>query len=103
MACEEVQAIIPRYVTHDIDEEKIREVEEHLCVCNSCRLFLSQHIDKAPQIFEKKSSPVMEDKPPEQNQQEKTAPSSRFLSLEYIVLGVGALVLFLFIYLLIKG
>jgi predicted anti-sigma-YlaC factor YlaD len=103
MACEEIQTIIPHYITHNIEEEKVRAVEEHLCVCNSCRLFLSQHIDKPAQISEKRNSATTEDKVSGQNLQKKTAVFSRLLSLEYIILGIGAIILFLFIYFSIKS
>lgn len=102
MACEEIQTIIPRYVAHDIEEEQMMLVEEHLCVCNTCRIFLSQHIDKPLPKFDKKKI-TEEAGIREQKNEEKALSRPHSFPLEYIVLSVGALVLFLFIYLLIKS
>jgi uncharacterized membrane protein len=47
MDCQETRNVIPDYVEHTVSEEVTNAVEEHLCVCPSCRDFLSQCIDKA--------------------------------------------------------
>ena len=46
MSCEDVKKIIPAYANRIASEEETSKVEEHLCICNDCREFLSQHMDK---------------------------------------------------------
>lgn len=104
MLCEQIKEIIPRYIAHSIEETQITEVEEHLCVCNDCRLFLGQLMDKPSMPFERKKEDT------EVTKVNAVAPIPeknffrfKFLSLEYIVLAVGAIALILFIFLLIKS
>ncbi|MDP2924650.1 MAG: zf-HC2 domain-containing protein [Candidatus Omnitrophota bacterium] len=96
MICEEIKDIIPKYVKHDIQEPEITQVEEHLCVCNECRLFLSQFMDKPALAFEKQKP--FTDKETTSGQIIKNT-----FPLEYIILGVSSIILLLFIYLLIKS
>lgn len=96
MICEEIKDIIPKYVKHDMQEPEITQVEEHLCVCNECRLFLSQFMDKPALAFEKQ-------KPATHDEISPIEPTKKTLPLEYIILGIGSIVLLFFIYLLIKS
>lgn len=96
MICTEIKDIIPKYVKHDLAEAEITQVEEHLCVCNECRLFLSQFMDKPVLASEKQKPETFEETLP-------PIPIKKALPLEYIVLGIGSVVLLFFIYLLVKG
>ncbi|MBU1121133.1 MAG: zf-HC2 domain-containing protein [Candidatus Omnitrophota bacterium] len=46
MSCEEIKKLIPAYIKHLAPPEEIKKVEEHLCVCNGCRKYLSTFLDK---------------------------------------------------------
>lgn len=90
MGCDEIKQIIPAYVNHTATENQISTVEEHLCVCNDCREYLTKYMDKPNiPIPQKKTAPT---------------PSSKTMGLfDYLVIGIGIVILFVFIYLLMKG
>ncbi|MCF7907713.1 MAG: zf-HC2 domain-containing protein [Candidatus Omnitrophica bacterium] len=46
MDCEEIKIIIPKYFNHTANEDEIKNVEEHLCVCHDCRSTLGELMDK---------------------------------------------------------
>jgi hypothetical protein len=46
MTCEEIKKLLTKYVQHTADEEEIKKVEEHLCVCHDCRSSLGKIMDK---------------------------------------------------------
>ena len=98
MNCEEIKTIIPAYITHTALEEEVARVEEHLCICNECRKFLSQVLDK-PRLPAKEKTAIKEktDTIEEKDKTKKTG------LLEYLILGIGFSILVFFIYLLIKG
>jgi predicted anti-sigma-YlaC factor YlaD len=103
MPCAQIKEILPNYVSHAITETQAAEVEEHLCVCNECRLFLGHFIDKPSLLLSEKKQPVLTQEATDTSKIEKNKIlKSEFFSLEYIVLEVGALILIFFIYLLIK-
>jgi hypothetical protein len=124
MDCQETRKAIPEYVEHTISEEVTNSVEEHLCVCPSCRDFLSQCIDKvagkdlggAPEVKPKpqsqpkpvSSESVVEPKPvsltaPEVTQPENQALSeSKFGPFEIGIMLVGLGVLLFLASLLLK-
>ncbi|MFH1875407.1 MAG: zf-HC2 domain-containing protein [Candidatus Omnitrophota bacterium] len=103
MNCEEVKAIIPAYINHSASEKDIGSVEEHLCICNDCRQFLSQTIDKQPHYPPPKETPVVAHESPVEEETPKATTASKIGVWEYTILGVGVLVLGFFIYLFIKG
>ncbi|UCC95589.1 MAG: zf-HC2 domain-containing protein [Candidatus Omnitrophota bacterium] len=88
MECDQIREMIPRYIVHTTSEDEVGAIEEHLCVCNSCRQFLSRHIDKSakPQVPE-----------------DGTVSRRRIGSWEYAVLFIGILILIFFLRLLLKG
>ncbi len=45
MECPELRKDFPFYVRHQLSEEKVQILEEHLCVCQECRDFLSNLLD----------------------------------------------------------
>jgi predicted anti-sigma-YlaC factor YlaD len=96
MLCEEIKEIIPGYISHNLPEAQITEIEEHLCVCNDCRRFLGQLMDKPNSALEKI-------KPQAQEEIAQESTAKRLLPFEYIILAVGAIVLIFFIYLLFKS
>ena len=66
MDCEEVKRIIPSYFQHSANEEEIKKVEEHLCVCHDCRTTLGQLMDNLTDTKEETAKePPLEPKPQE--------------------------------------
>ncbi|MEI8350589.1 MAG: zf-HC2 domain-containing protein [Candidatus Omnitrophota bacterium] len=104
MLCDEIKEIIPAYIKHTAAEDKIREVEEHLCVCNECREFLGQLMDKPAAI------PVQQKVPAEQPIEltpvptlKEIPPGNAPFPWEYWVLGLSVIILIFFVFLLMKG
>jgi len=95
MSCEEIKTIIPLYIKHTATDEDIAKVEEHLCVCETCRQYLAQLMDKPSAI------------PVTIPQQTETLPEIPIRKdsnlLEYIMLGIGVIVLLFVVFLLVKG
>ncbi|MFA5272392.1 MAG: zf-HC2 domain-containing protein [Candidatus Omnitrophota bacterium] len=90
MNCDEIKTIIPAYIKHTATEDEILKVEEHLCVCNDCREFLGQTMDR-PNTNEEKNETLPEI--PVQN-------GSNFL--EYVMVAIGIAILLFFLFLLFK-
>ncbi len=94
MNCEEIKAIIPSYIKHTATDQDIAKVEEHLCICDTCRQHLAQLMDKPKAI-------------PATTTQTETLPEISVgkdsNTLEYIMLGIGIIVLLFVVSLLIKG
>ncbi|MFA5272042.1 MAG: zf-HC2 domain-containing protein [Candidatus Omnitrophota bacterium] len=90
MNCDEIKTIIPAYIKHTAAEDEISKVEEHLCVCNECREFLGQTMDRPNTAEEKKETlpeiPIKNDSN----------------LLEYIMVVIGIAILFFFLFLLFK-
>jgi len=87
MNCEEIKTIIPAYIKHTATEDEILKVEEHLCVCNECREFLGQTMDR-PNLTEEKRETLPEI--PIKN-------DSNLLEYAMVVIGLGILLFFLFL------
>jgi predicted anti-sigma-YlaC factor YlaD len=98
MNCEETKAAIPSYINHTASETQVGSIEEHLCICNDCRQFLSQAIDNKPRV-----APVKEKIDTTQTETPVAAKKLGIGLWEYIVLGIGVAVLVFFIYLFFKG
>lgn len=45
MECLEIKLKMSEYLNHSLDETETSAIEEHLCICNSCREQLSQFMD----------------------------------------------------------
>jgi len=92
MDCEEIKTIIPSYIKHAATDQDISKVEEHLCICDNCRQHLTQLMNKPSAI----AAP-----------QQETLPEIPIKNdsglLEYIMLGVGVIVLLFVVSLLMKG
>ena len=99
MDCKAIRKIIPDYVIHQASEGDVQKVEEHLCICQDCRDYLSQLLDK------KELQPVINEAPtpvdmPEQPSPKATAPAVVHGSpkqterdfFSYIIVGVGVLI-----------
>lgn len=95
MSCEEIKSIIPLYIKHTATEEDISKVEEHLCICDACRQHLAQLMDK-PNIIPVFNTPQKETLP-------EIPVGKNSNLLEYIMLGVGVIVLLFVVSLLLKG
>lgn len=52
--CKTIYNLIAKYVSHTASEEEVQLVEEHLCVCDNCRAYLANFMDK----YEKKGSVI---------------------------------------------
>jgi len=59
MDCKDIKKIIPGYIVHSSTEDEIQKVEEHLCVCQECRDYLADLLDK------KEAAPKSAPKEPE--------------------------------------
>ena len=53
MDCEDIKKILHNYVLHIAPEDEMRQVEEHLCVCEACRRRLSSHMEENEGMAEK--------------------------------------------------
>ncbi|MCF7916975.1 MAG: zf-HC2 domain-containing protein, partial [Candidatus Omnitrophica bacterium] len=62
MTCEEIKKLLTKYVQHTADEEEIKKVEEHLCVCHDCRTSLGSLMDKLDESEEVQSVDNQKDK-----------------------------------------
>jgi len=111
MLCDEIKEIIPAYIKHTAAEDKIREVEEHLCVCNDCREFLGQLMDK-PNVTAVQQKVPVEKAPIEPLPAEPVAaapglkeipPGNTAFPWEYLILGLSVVILIFFVFLLMKG
>ncbi|MBN2483887.1 MAG: zf-HC2 domain-containing protein [Candidatus Omnitrophica bacterium] len=45
MECEHLRKDFPLYLRHQLPDSRVHELEEHLCVCEECRIFLSNLLD----------------------------------------------------------
>jgi predicted anti-sigma-YlaC factor YlaD len=89
MECEQVREIIPIYINHNVSEEETKKVEEHLCICHDCRLFLTNLIDNKPKI------------PKQETISTPSESAEKIGVLEWFVLGVGISIFLGLIYLLL--
>ncbi|UCG35592.1 MAG: zf-HC2 domain-containing protein [Candidatus Omnitrophota bacterium] len=53
MDCVDLKKILPNYVLHIAPEDEMRQVEEHLCVCEACRRRLSSYMDESEDVSER--------------------------------------------------
>lgn len=88
MDCAQIKQIIPTYVNHTASQDQINDVEEHLCVCDSCRQHLQKVMDKDTILVPQKKAAASSDK--------------NMGSFEYLVVGVGVVILLFFVYLLMR-
>jgi predicted anti-sigma-YlaC factor YlaD len=89
MDCTQIKQAIPAYVNHTASQDQINAVEEHLCICDSCRQHLQKIMDKDTVVVPKKEP--------------GSASSDKNIgSFEYLVLGAGILILLFFVFLLMR-
>ena len=88
MECNQIKEIIPNYINHTASEEETKIVEEHLCICNACRLNLSQAMEKPKTALHETKKEI--------------TPKKKVDVWEFIILGIGVLVLVFFLYLFLK-
>ncbi len=95
MDCEKIKNIISGYVAHTISEEECRLVEEHLCICQSCRDYLGIVLDRK-----------------EQNKPEDNIFSTEFIKknrknnidiITFFVVGAGMIMVFFSLYLFFRS
>lgn|GEM_PF-1182281 len=60
MDCKRVKEIIPDYVNHSASQQDIQSVEEHLCICQMCRAYLSSFLDKEELFIKEAETPKEE-------------------------------------------
>jgi len=87
MDCKKIKDIIPKYVKHLASEEEITNVEEHLCVCQLCRDYLSEILDKNINI--NKKEPFVQ----------KDTKIKNISKIDILILIASFFVLFFFIFL----
>lgn len=90
MNCDEFKNVVSGYMQHSLSDEMTYAVEEHLCVCNTCRKYLSQMMDQNG-----KNAPTAGDS--------SSYPKKIFKAVDYIVLFFSVVVLFFLLLLLMKG
>ncbi len=133
MDCRGVREIIPAYIKHTASEEEVKAVEEHLCVCEECRHYLSKVIDKESEkdeestldkkkdrgsvekasVEQKEEEPPISVSPPPSSTDSSPAATEDVLNtikerfkgdiFTYIILGVSILVALLVIILFFKS
>lgn len=112
--CDEIKNLIPGYIKHSIEEEDAKKIEEHLCVCEQCRKHLALYMDKIEHPEKSAEKEIQTDPAPRQeaipSREEVSRNNSQIISepkktipLEYIILGIGVLVLIVLIGLIIKS
>jgi len=87
MECEEFRKLAPSYVNHQLPQEKIQEIEEHLCICESCRNYLGKILD-------------LPEKPAEKSEEELLKKNDNFFN--YIILTIAFLLFIFLLYLLLS-
>ncbi|MCM8773765.1 MAG: zf-HC2 domain-containing protein [Candidatus Omnitrophica bacterium] len=91
MDCESIRKIIAAYINHTALDNEIQQVEEHLCICQDCREYLSHFIDKKE---EEKLLPSLKS--------QKSIPKSGWDIVTYVIIYLGIIltlvIVFLFIF-----
>lgn len=120
MNCEDIKSFIPSYIKHTATEDQIKYVEEHLCLCNTCRDYLAQTMDNIP--LQQNAQEITNPLQPNHNEtiiapagekkpscaQEKiiqetiTTETKKPISFEYLILGISIIILMFFIFLFIN-
>ena len=77
MDCLKIKEIIPSYIIHCATDEDILAVEEHLCICEDCRHYLSNQMEKPRKVFAQVPTKEI---PPKAN------------TIEYVILSLGAVI-----------
>jgi predicted anti-sigma-YlaC factor YlaD len=104
MDCQEVKNIAVDYLKHNLTEDRVTQIEEHLCICAQCRSYLSNLLDN------KVATPqsVPENIPQSINVQANLEPKKEVESVQhnlvqYIILGVAGLIVLSLILLALKS
>ncbi len=92
MDCEKIREIIPQYVNHSSSEENTQLIEEHLCICEGCREYLGNLLDKKDTYHPKDSLEV----------DTKEAKDKRIDLFTITVLIAGILIVFFSLYLIFR-
>lgn len=112
--CDEIKSLIPGYIKHSVEEEDAKKIEEHLCVCEQCRKHLAVYMDKIEHP-EKSAEKETQTEPAtiqdttssheeiSQNNPQIISKPKKTIPLEYIILGIGILVLIVLIGLILKS
>ena len=100
MDCQEVKNTAFDYLQHNLSEERVTQIEEHLCICAQCRSYLSNILDnkvESPQNIIQSTEVSPKLKPNQKiNSRQQTL-------LQYIVLGVAGLIVLFLIFLVLKS
>ena len=91
MECEEFKKLASSYVAHQLPQEKIQEIEEHLCICEFCRNYLKNILEESPQAI---SSNTLKEKKSEEKKEDKF--------FAYTILVVAFLLFIFLLYLLLS-
>ncbi len=89
MECDEFRELASSYVNHQLPQEKIQEIEEHLCICESCRNYLGKILDSP----EESITEVLE---------EKKSPEEKNKIFIYVILAIAFLLFIFLLYLLLS-
>lgn len=88
MECSEIKGIISNYINHTCSEDDATKIEEHLCICSTCRIFLSELMERPAPNLPTKHTP--------------TSINKRLGAFEYTTIAIGLIVLAIFIFFVIK-
>lgn len=89
MECEEFKRLASSYITHQLSQEKVQEIEEHLCICESCRNYLGEILD-SPKELETETS------------KEKESEKGKDKFFVYVILAIAFLLFIFLLYLLLS-
>ena len=98
MDCRKIKSIIPKYINHSATEEEINMVEEHLCVCQECRQYLSSLFDKDDTASDKIDRNSVSEEPVKM----PVKIPVKIDVFSMLVVAVGIIVVFVSIWLFIK-
>ena len=88
MDCEEIKAAISGYIKRSLPAETIQAIEEHLCICESCRSYLSVFLEEDKDFSEENVGVV--------------ASAPKVKSFDYLFVGIGIIFFILLVSLFIR-
>lgn len=115
MDCKEVQNLLPAYVDNAVPAQTVGDVEGHLAVCNDCRRFLSEFLDRPLPVRNAAAATAAQAVPSTGSPQnisfessdtvkplKHTSVDEPLTALEYIVLAVALAVLGFIVFIFMK-
>lgn len=98
MDCQEIKNIASDYVNHRLPDDLVTIVEEHLCICEGCRSYLSTILNKEEIVSEESNR----EGALENNRDSKSQPRN-YQFISYFILGTAFILVLFLIYLFLKS